>query len=101
MKLEGVLDCLEFALESEWETDGAESVPDELKDALTMMERGRRLLREGLRVPELIADDAAADEEYRAVARNGDIIPGDVLALMHREREAVEREASKDYNGSL
>ena len=96
MKLESVLDCLEFALESEWETDSAESVPDELKDALTMMERGRRLLREGLRVRASIADDAVADEEYRSVARNGEKIPGDVLARMHREREAVEREASKD-----
>lgn len=96
MKSESVLDCLEFALESEWETDNAEDIPDELIDALAMMERGRRLLREGLMVPVLIADNSVADDEYRAAARNGGTISGDMLARMHSERETVERQVAKE-----
>jgi hypothetical protein len=96
MKSERVLDCLEFALESEWETGGAEDIPNELIDALAMMERGRRLLNEGLIVPVLMADDSVADDEYRAAARNGGNISEDMLTRMHSEREAAEREAAKE-----
>ena len=95
MKPEGVLDSLEFALESEWAPDYPERVPDELKDALKMMERGRRLLREGLRMPLSVADKGLDDDEYRAAARNGEPIPRDLLVRMHREREAAEREITE------
>ena len=44
MKADAVFDCLEMALYGEWESCGAEELPAELKDAVVMVERGRRLL---------------------------------------------------------
>jgi hypothetical protein len=101
MKPDDVFDCLEFALESEWESAVVDAVPEELEDALAMMERGRRLLREGLRIPVSVLEDAADDEEYRAAARNGGSIPDDVLVRMHRERETAELNIAEGTDGSL
>ena len=91
MNSESVLDCLEAAFEEEWMPIIPEIIPEALRDPLVMMERGRRLLREGLRIPPSLADIAVNDEEYRAAARNGTAIPEDVLARMHEEREEAER----------
>lgn len=85
-----VWDCVELAFESDWESgDEGGEVPELLNDATGLMERGRRLLLEGLKVTS--KDQAVNDDDaYRAAARNGKVIPDDVLAQMHRAREEVE-----------
>ena len=96
MNSDSVFDCLELAFEEEWMPLAPESIPEELRDPLAMLERGRRLLREGLRIPSSVTDSPVDDEQYRAAARNGIAIPEEVLARMHQEREEAERSTSGD-----
>ncbi|HWZ63656.1 MAG TPA: hypothetical protein VNX02_11580 [Steroidobacteraceae bacterium] len=92
MKGDKVLDCLESALEADWEAADDEDLPEELKDATAMMERGRRLLREGLRISISLEGQIPDDSGYRAAARNGRRITEEMLAQMHRDRQEAERE---------
>jgi hypothetical protein len=94
MNTDRVLETLEYALECEWEAEDSNELPQELRDPLAMLERGRQLLRHGLSVPVFVAETPLDDREYRAAARNGKPIPDQVLIRMHEERDKAEHEVS-------
>jgi hypothetical protein len=95
-RTESVLDALELAAHGEHDDDGTHSLPAGLQDALKVMERGRELIAEGLRMPDEEPTFSSYDEEFRMAARNGKVIPDSVRERMHAERQRCEVLADRE-----
>ena len=89
-RTDDVLDAIEAALEAEWADDTIEELPEELRDPLSVMERGKELLSKGLVFYGISNAIDAYDNEFRMAARNGKSIPEWMKSRMHSEREEAE-----------
>jgi|HubBroStandDraft_3_1064219.scaffolds.fasta_scaffold78624_1 Zn-dependent peptidase ImmA (M78 family) len=103
-RTERVLDVLEDAVTAEPDVDlpvaapgGLNTLPESLRDPMAVLERGRRLLRDGLPV-QSYGLDAEFDNQLRAAARNGKRIPAGVRRRMSDDRAASEQTSPGDHS---
>ena len=95
-RTESVLNALELAAQGERDDDATPSLPASLQDPLKVMERGRELIENGLRLPDEEPTISSYDEEFRMAARNGKVIPDGVCKRMHAERQRCEALADRE-----
>jgi hypothetical protein len=98
---ETALKTLEVALEEEWNDSATreEPLPEDLRDSVTCLERGRLVLAAGLRFRTATYEEHHSDdEEYRMAARNGGVIPLAIQDRMHAERHAAENQLTLDID---